>query len=152
MKPEEIRALGYRIVDLIVTEFSDPSARPVFPPPQTREAMESAFGGPVPRSGMDPAHVLSIVEEHLLPASGNPNHPRAMAYVLTASQPLPALAEALVATIKLRPTTWKNQPGSCHIEATVARWLGSMVGFSENAAGYVTTGGPFRASGASSRE
>jgi aromatic-L-amino-acid decarboxylase len=141
MEPEEIRALGYRIVDMIVGEFADPSRRPVFPPPQTWEAMERAFGGPVPRSGMEAGQVLSIVEEHLLPAAGNPNHPKAMAYVLTASQPLPALMEALVATIKLRPTTWKNQPGSCHIEATVARWLGSMVGFSENAAGYVTTGG-----------
>ncbi len=115
MGPEEIRTPGYRIVDMIVGEFADPSRRSVFPPPQTWEAMERAFGGPVPRLGMEAGQVLSIVEERLLPAVGNPNHPGARAYVLTASQPLPALVEALVATLKLRPTTWKNQTGSCHI-------------------------------------
>ncbi len=33
------------------------------------------------------------------------------------------------------------QPASCQIEVTVARWLGEMVGFAPNAAGYLTTGG-----------
>jgi glutamate/tyrosine decarboxylase-like PLP-dependent enzyme len=141
MAPETIRELGYRIVDMIVDEFDDPTRRPVFPPDQTRDAMEAAFGGDLPREGMAPEALLKVVQDELLPTAGNPNHPGLMAYVLTASAPLSALMEALVATIKLRPTTWKNQPASCHIEATVVRWLGQMVGFDDHAAGYLTTGG-----------
>ena len=141
MDPQTIRALGYRIVDMIADELADPARRPVFPPSQSRKAMEAVFGGPVPRGGTDPDDLLTIIRDHLLPAAGNPNHPRMMAYVLSASTPLMGLIEALVGSIKLRPTTWKNQPASCQIEVTVARWLGEMVGFADNAAGYITTGG-----------
>ena len=136
-----VRELGYRIVDMIADDLSDPAQRPVFPPAQSRKAMEAVFGGPVPQSGADANDLLTVIRDHLLPAAGNPNHPRMMAYVLSASTPLTALVEALVGSIKLRPTTWKNQPASCQIEITVARWLGEMVGFSDNAAGYMTTGG-----------
>ena len=141
MAPETIRELGYRIVDMIADDLADPTRRPVFPPAQTRDAMESVFGGPLPRDGTPPEALLSIIQDHLLPAAGNPNHPRMMAYVLTACTPFAGLLEALVGTLKLRPTTWKNQPASCQIETTVARWLGEMVGFSSDAAGYLTTGG-----------
>lgn len=141
MDAKRIRTLGYRIVDMIADDLADPAARPVFPPAQTREAMEAVFGGPVPRAGTDADELLTIIRERLLPAAGNPNHPRMMAYVLSASTPLTGLIEALVGSIKLRPTTWKNQPASCQIEVTVARWLGEMVGFGDDAAGYVTTGG-----------
>jgi glutamate/tyrosine decarboxylase-like PLP-dependent enzyme len=103
--------------------------------------MESIFGGPIPRQGTSPEALLAVIQDHLLPAAGNPNHPRMMGYVLTACAPFAGLLEALVGTIKLRPTTWKNQPASCQIETTVARWLGEMVGFSDDAAGYLTTGG-----------
>jgi glutamate/tyrosine decarboxylase-like PLP-dependent enzyme len=141
MEPETIRELGYRIVDMITEEFAEPTRRPVFPPTQSLAAMETHFGGPVPRAGVEPEELLAKVRDRLLPAAGNPNHPGLMAYVLTASTPFVALMEALVAAIKLRPTTWKNQPASCHIETTVVRWLGQMVGFAEDAAGYITTGG-----------
>ena len=141
MDAQTIRTLGYRIVDMIADDLADPAQRPVFPPAQSREAMEAAFGGPVPRSGMDADDLLTIIHDQLLPAAGNPNHPCMMAYVLSASTPLTGLVEALVGSIKLRPTTWKNQPASCQIEVTVARWLGEMVGFADNAAGYITTGG-----------
>ncbi|MDE0208238.1 MAG: hypothetical protein OXP66_19660, partial [Candidatus Tectomicrobia bacterium] len=123
MDAREIRALGYRIVDMIADDLDDPSRRPVFPPIQSREAMEAAFGGPVPHSGTEADDLLSVIRDQLLPAAGNPNHPRMMAYVLSASTPLTGLIEALVGSIKLRPTTWKNQPASCQIEVTVARWL-----------------------------
>ena len=141
MDAASIRALGYRIVDMIADDLGDPARRPVFPAARSREAMEAVFGGPVPRSGTEADALLTILRDHLLPAAGNPNHPRMMAYVLSASTPLTALVEALVGSIKLRPTTWKNQPASCQIEVTVARWLGDMVGFADNAAGYMTTGG-----------
>ena len=51
MAPETIRELGYRIVDMIADDLADPTRRPVFPPAQTRDAMESVFGGPLPRDG-----------------------------------------------------------------------------------------------------
>ena len=138
---DTIKELGYLIVDRIADEFSSPTNRPIFPPKQSKATMEAAFGGPLPRQGMEPALLLDQVLHDLLPAAGNSNHPCMMINVLSGSLPLPALIQALSAAIKLRPSTWKGQPASCHIEATVARWLGQMVGYSDDAAGYITTGG-----------
>ncbi len=138
---DQIRALGTRVVDRIAEEFCATNRRPVFPSPQSLQAMEELFGGSLPMEGTDPSELLTLVLDQLLAAAGNPNHPGSMGYVLTSSMPLPALVESLVAAVKLRPTTWKNQPASCHIETTVIRWLGEMVGLSSQAAGYMTTGG-----------
>lgn len=136
-----IKRLGYQIIDQIAAEFTHPERRPVFPPPQSQARMEALFGGALPQQGTDPEQLLDTVLQDVLSAAANPNHPHLMANVLAGSLALPALIQALSAAIKLRPTTWKEQPASCHIEVTVARWLGQMVGFSENAAGYVTMGG-----------
>lgn len=136
-----IKRLGYQIIDQIAAEFSQPEKRPVFPPKQSTAQMEATFGGDLPQQGTDPEQLLNIILEDLLPASANINHPRLMANVLAGSLALPAMIQALSAAIKLRPTSWKEQPASCHIEITVARWLGQMTGFSDNATGYVTVGG-----------
>ncbi len=141
LSPAEIRKLGYRIVDMIANDLSDPSGRPVFPLSPSIEELETAFGGPPPEAGMSPGEILDVIEARLIAASGNHNHPFLMANVLTGAMPLAGLLEALVSALKIRPTTWKNQPASCFIEATVARWLGAMVGFAPDAAGYMTTGG-----------
>jgi glutamate/tyrosine decarboxylase-like PLP-dependent enzyme len=39
------------------------------------------------------------------------------------------------------PGHWKWHPANSWIEVTVVRWLGEMVGFGDDAAGYLTTGG-----------
>ena len=141
MDTETIRSLGYRIVDMIAYEYQDLSRRPVYPPPQTFEQMEACFGGPPPRDGTDPDELLDLIRDRVLPASSNYNHPNLTGYVSSTSLPLPGLVEALVGTLRLFPYTWKMTPACSHIEATVARWLGQMVGFADDAAGYVTTGG-----------
>ncbi|MGV6809457.1 MAG: pyridoxal phosphate-dependent decarboxylase family protein [bacterium] len=141
LESEQIKQLGYQIVDKIAEEFTHPTQRPVFPPQKSTTEMDEYFGGELPQQGTAPEQLLDIVLQVLLPAAANPNHPRLMANVLAGSLALPALIQALSAAIKLRPTSWKEQPASCHIEVTVTRWLGQMVGFDQNAAGYVTLGG-----------
>ena len=107
MDAASIRALGYRIVDMIAEDLGDPARRPVFPAARSREAMEAVFGGPVPRSGTQADALLTILRDHLLPAAGNPNHPRMMAYVLSASTPLTAL---------VRGPRRQHQAASHHVE------------------------------------
>jgi glutamate/tyrosine decarboxylase-like PLP-dependent enzyme len=141
MDAETVRALGYRIVDLIADELADPRRRPVYPPAQSRAAMEAIFGGPLPRSGRPPEALLQLIADELLPVAANFNHPRLMGYVLSNPLPLAGLIEALTATLKMIPGHWKWHPANTLIEITVARWLGEMVGFSGEAAGYMTTGG-----------
>jgi aromatic-L-amino-acid decarboxylase len=137
MDIETVRALGYRIVDIIADELADPARRPTRPPKQSNETLEAFFGGPLPQRRKDPDELLTIIHNHFLPASSNLLHPRWMAYVLAGSLPLAGLIGALTNTLNLVP----NGPANICLAMTVARWLGEMLGFGKDAAGYVTTGG-----------
>jgi aromatic-L-amino-acid decarboxylase len=134
---ETVRALGYRIVDIIADELADPARRPPRPPKQSSETLEALFGGPLPQGRIDPDELLTTIHNHLLPGTSNLTHPRWMAYVLGGSLPLAGLTGALVNTLNLIPL----DPANIRISITVARWLGEMLGFANNAAGYMTTGG-----------
>jgi len=138
---DEIRRLGYRIVDIVADELADPARRGVYPPLHTPDEMEALFGGPPPEDGMDADLILDLVRDHLLSASANYTHPRLMSYVSSTPLALPGLIEGLIGALRLYPYTWSMTPGPTQIEVTVARWLGQVLGFSDNAAGYMATGG-----------
>lgn len=136
-----VRELGYRVVDIIAEELADPTRRPANPPPTEPAAMEALFGGPLPECGVSPEELLMLVRDNVLPSAPNYNHPRLISYVSSSTTPLPGLIEALVGTLRLFPYTWAMTPACSHIETTVVRWLGELIGFSDQAAGYMTTGG-----------
>jgi len=141
MDADTIRALGYRIVDVIAEELGAPARRPIYPPPQTRAELERVFGGDAPAHGEDPFALVDSVRERLLPAHANYVHPQLLAYISSTPLPLAGLIEALVASLRLFPYTWTLSPACSLIEVVVARWLGQMAGFAPDAPGYLTTGG-----------
>ena len=73
LTPEEMRALGYRAVDLLVKHFETVPEKPV-----TRRAdrphMEALFREPMPERGLPPLDVLERVERdifgHVRPTDG----------------------------------------------------------------------------------
>lgn len=138
---EAVRSFGHRMIDLIADELARPAARPIYPPPRSREEMEAALGGPVPETGTDPNELLEEIRRTLLPAAANFVHPRIMGWVASTPVPTAGMIEALVATLRLFPYSWTLTPGSTQVEMTVVRWLSEMVGFGRDAAGYLTTGG-----------
>lgn len=137
MDIETVRALGYRIVDIIADELADPARRPPMPPMQSNETLEALFDEPLPQGGVAPDELLAIIHNHLLPATSNLLHPRWMAYVLGGSLPLAGLIGALINTLNLIP----DGPANTRLAMTVARWLGEMLGFAKDSPGYMTTGG-----------
>ena len=136
MDIDTVRSLGYRIVDMIVTELADPSNRPPRPPTQSDEVL-AMFDGPLPHEGTGPDELLSIIEDHFVPASTNLLHPRWMAYVLAGSLPLTGVMGALISSLNLAYI----DPVNTRLAKTITRWLGQMVEFGCDAAGYITTGG-----------
>jgi len=136
INPEAVRDLGYRIVDMVVSELSDPSKRSTKPPVPTADVL-AKFDGPFPEKGTDPDQLLSIIEKDVIPWSTNLLHPRWMAYVLGGSSPLAGLLGALISSLNLVYI----DPVNIRVARTITRWLGEMVGFGHDAAGYITTGG-----------
>jgi aromatic-L-amino-acid decarboxylase len=51
-----------------------------------------------------------------------------------------AFADLLASTVN-SSVTWRSAPAATEIEQTVARWLGSLIGYDENAQGVLTSGG-----------
>jgi hypothetical protein len=66
MEIETVRALGYRIVDIIADELADPARRPPKPPKPSHETLEALFGGPLPQGGVAPDELLTTVHNHCL--------------------------------------------------------------------------------------
>ena len=141
MDKEQIRKLGYEIVDIITDELGDPSRRPIYPRPYDWDELEPLLGGDAPEAGENPHALLALIRDTVIPASANYIHPRLLGYVSSTPLPMTGLIDALVASVRLFPYTWSMTPGSSFVEAVVARWLGQMVGYSNHAAGYMTTGG-----------
>ena len=51
MDKDEIRRLGYEIVDIIADELADPSKPPIYPRPCQWEELEATLGGDAPEEG-----------------------------------------------------------------------------------------------------
>lgn len=137
MDVETMRSFGYRIVDIVVNELADPSNRPPRPPKQSDDTLKALYDGSLPQEGEDPDELLATIQNHFIPATTNLLHPRWMAYVLAGSLPLAGLTGALVSTLNLIP----YDPANMRLTKTLTRWLGEMLGFAKDAAGYITTGG-----------
>ncbi|HEV7368134.1 pyridoxal phosphate-dependent decarboxylase family protein [Arenibaculum sp.] len=139
--PEDVRKFGHRMVDIVVEHLADPGGRPVYPPPRTPAEAAALLGRTPPWEGSDPMALLERLRRDLVPASANFLHPGIMAWVAATPLPLPGLLDGLLGALRIFPHAWKLTPGSIQMELTVGRWLAQMVGFPDDAFGYVTTGG-----------
>src|SRR5437660_1171759 len=74
--------------------------------------------------------------------SGRHNgHPRFFGYVASPATPAGAFADLIASALNANVTSWRSAPAATEIEQTVTRWLGSLVGFGDDAHGLLTSGG-----------
>ena len=71
MDKEQIRKLGYEIVDIITDELGDPSRRPIYPRPYDWDELEPLLGGDAPEAGENPHALLALIHDTFIPASAN---------------------------------------------------------------------------------
>jgi aromatic-L-amino-acid/L-tryptophan decarboxylase len=131
------------MVDSVVSHLLTARQRPILPALPERSVLEAAVGGELPQAARDPEVVFDQLEKHLSRYSANFLHPGIMGWVAATPVPLAGLLGGWLNALRIFPHSWKLTAGSTHIETTVIRWLGQMIGFSDGAAGYVTTGGSF---------
>src|SRR5215207_4909629 len=68
-------------------------------------------------------------------------HPRFFGYVASPSTPIGAYGDLIASALNANVTSWRSGPAATEIERTVVRWLGSLIGYSDNAHGLLTSGG-----------
>ncbi|MDQ3980953.1 MAG: pyridoxal-dependent decarboxylase, partial [Actinomycetota bacterium] len=122
LPPEEMRALGYRAVDLILEHLTTLANRPAAQI-ASRADVEAKLLEPLPRSGSAWEEVLAQVEEHVLANIRHLDHPRFLALVPSPSNFVSVIADLLATGFNVFTGTWVEASGPAEIELVVVDWL-----------------------------
>jgi aromatic-L-amino-acid/L-tryptophan decarboxylase len=134
---DELRSLGHRMVDDLLTYLQTIRERPVWRP--IPADVRSFFKGPVPRKPEGAEQAYADFREQVLPHPMGNIHPRFWGWVMGTGTPMGALAEMLAAGMN------PNMGGGDHVanlvEAQVLDWCKEMLGFPPGASGLLVSGG-----------
>ena len=139
---EEIKRVGYRVVDLIAEHLSSLPGRPVFAPvpPEVATAFlrESA-----PQTGRDPDDILDIFRATVEPYPFGNGHPRFFGWVNSPPTVMGIFADALAAT--MNPSCAGGNHAAIYVERQVVNWFKQMLGYPADAFGLLVSGGSMAA-------
>jgi glutamate/tyrosine decarboxylase-like PLP-dependent enzyme len=137
---EEIRKLGYRIVDLLIERAETLPDRPVTGW-ASRERLEALFREPAPEEPRDPQEVLDRLERDLFPHFMPIGHPRFFAFVPSPGNLVSVLADALASGLNPFAGNWFAGSGPSEIELVTLDWLRDLCGLPPEAGGLFVSGG-----------
>ena len=137
---EEMRSLGYRVVDLLVDHFANKEEAPIGRSPG-RDELEARLREDLPEAGQDPDAVLDQVEEDVLPNTMRIDHPRFFGFVPGPNNFISVLADALASGFNVFSGTWISGAAAAEVELVVVDWLRELCGLPDTAGGLFTSGG-----------
>jgi glutamate/tyrosine decarboxylase-like PLP-dependent enzyme len=136
--PDEIRAFGHQVVDVIVRHLTELPSRPVFravPLDVQRHFLE----GPFPENGVPAAEVPADFEEHIEPYPFGNGHPRFFGWVNSPPTVIGIFAEALAAA--MNPSCAGGNHAAVYVERQVMNWFRTLYGFPPESMGLLVSGG-----------
>jgi len=140
LSPDEMRSLGYRVVDLLVDHFADGGEDGTGRSPD-RDEMEAWLREDLPETGADPHAVLDQVEADVMPNTMRVDHPRFFGFVPGPNNFIGVLADALAAGFNIFSGTWISGAAAAQVELVTIDWLREMCGLPDTARGLFTSGG-----------
>jgi len=135
----EMQALSGQFVTLAQKYFANVSNFPVFPQ-TTGVEIAKEINTPAPGEPQSLDELL-IDCQTVIQGCRHNGHPRFFGYVASPSTPAGAFADLLASAVNPSVTSWRSAPAATQVERTVVRWLGSLIGYDENAHGLLTSGG-----------
>ena len=136
---EDFRALAEAFGDLAIRYFDEVADKRVFTS-STGEELRTRFDEPPPATAASLAALIKDCRD-IIAGSRHNGHPRFFGYVASPSTPVGAFADLLASSLNASVTSWRSAPAATEVEQTVMRWLGSLIGYDENAKGVLTSGG-----------
>lgn len=137
---EAMRALGYRVVDLLVERTASLADLPAAGWAD-RATLSRALAEPPPEEPRPVAEVLARLEREVMPRSMGISHPRFFAFVPGPSNFVSAMADALTAGWNPFVGTWFAGAGPAEVELVTIDWLRRICGLPEPAGGLFVSGG-----------
>lgn len=140
LSKEQMRSLGYKVIDIIVDHFDTLKDKPVSRM-GSRTQMEVLFNEPVPQK---PENIEVLIERLQKDAFENimhEDHQRFFAYVPSPSNYVGFLAEILSIGHNVFNGVWRSASSAAQIEMNTIDWLNSMFNFPKKAGGIFVSGG-----------
>ena len=140
LPPDEMRRLGYRLIDRIVEHFEGVGD---LPPIRVGNAAElrAALGGPPPEQPGDADAALDALLDQALPFVQHPDHPRFFARIGSPSNFVSVLADAAASGFNVFAGSWTGGSGPAMVELVVLDWLRELCGLPEGGDGVLVSGG-----------
>ena len=135
---EEMRNLGYRVIDLLVDHFVNIGNRPVGAKLQPRSDF---LGEQAPENGCDPHELLAQLQRDVFPNNLHVDHPRFFAFVPSPGNFVSTMADALASGFNVFAGTWLGGSAAASMELLVIEWMRSFCGMPETAGGLLVSGG-----------
>jgi len=139
---EEVRRIGYRVVDLIAEHVTGLPQRPVFRPVPADLAAR-LLATPPPEEGTSPDAVLDAFEQDIEPYPFGNGHPRFFGWVNSPPAIMGIFADALAAA--MNPSCAGGNHAAIYLERMVVGWFKAMVGFPPESMGLLVSGGSMAA-------
>ena len=140
--PDEIRRVGYRVVDLIAEHLATLPSRPVFapvPPDLARAFVEDS----VPLVGRDADGILDMFRATVEPYPFGNGHPRFFGWVNSPPTVMGIFADALAAA--MNPSCAGGNHSAIYVERQAVNWFKEMLGYPADAFGLLVSGGSMAA-------
>src|SRR5215212_6411226 len=134
-----MRAIGYRTVDLVVDQLTDPDI----------PAMRRGSGEDLRRRLMAPAsdeprpwdELLDQLEHDVLGPMSRLAHPGYFAFIPASSTFAGALGDLIAAALDIDVGSWMSAAGPSQLELVVLDWFKSWIGYPPEAEGILVSGG-----------
>jgi aromatic-L-amino-acid/L-tryptophan decarboxylase len=139
LEPDAMRAMGHRVVDVLVELLGDTS-RPAL---RRARAAEMAARLPlgVPESGAGLDDLLVRLQRDVLPYTGRSDHPGYLAFIPTSGTFPSALGDFIASAVNLHAGSWMEGAGPSRVELVVLDWFKQWIGYPREAAGLLVSGG-----------
>ncbi len=138
--PDEMRRLGYRVIDMLVDHVETLPDAPVSNVVGRAEA-EAALWEPLPERGAAPDAGLDQLQRDVLGHLSHTDHPRFFAFIPGPSNFVSVLGDALASGFNPFAGTWMMSSGPATVERLTIDWLRQLCGLPEGAGGLFTSGG-----------
>lgn len=137
---DEMRELGYHVVDTLVDYYASRARRRVAEK-LDHGALDAILHEPIPREGSPWRDVLKQFEQQVVDMSNRVDHPRFFGYIPLANNFVSVMADALAAGYNIFNAVWLQGPGAAQIERLTVDWLRQLFGLPLQAGGTFVSGG-----------
>lgn len=137
---DEMRELGYQVIDMLVDYYASRADRPVAEK-LNYEALDAMLTEPLPQRGVPWREALEQFERQVVDTSNRVDHPRFFAYIPLANNFVGVMADALAAGYNIFNAVWRQGPGAAQIERLTVDWLRQIFGLPGAAGGTFVSGG-----------